>query len=59
MTNEEMQRVMEFIVAQQAQASSKIDALAETQTRTQEGITALFAIAPNPRTRDRCFGASN
>ena len=45
MTNEEMQRAMDFIVNQQAQASAKIDALAETQTLTQEGIKALLSIA--------------
>ena len=32
MTNEEMQKAMEFIVNQQAQASAKIDALSEAQT---------------------------
>lgn len=31
MTNEEMQKAMEFIVNQQAQASTKIDALSEAQ----------------------------
>jgi len=31
MTNEEMQKAMEFIVNQQAQASAKIDALSEAQ----------------------------
>lgn len=56
MTNEEMQKAMEFIVNQQAQASAKIDALAEAQkgaderwnerwTRTEEGIRALLSIA--------------
>jgi len=52
MTNEEMQRAMEFIVEQQAKSSAKIDALAEAQkqaderwTRTEEGIRALLTIA--------------
>jgi hypothetical protein len=50
MTNEEMQRAMDFIVDQQAQSSAKIDALAEAQkraedrwARTEEGIRALLA----------------
>ena len=34
MTNEEMQKAMEFIVQQQAQASAKIDALSEAQKET-------------------------
>jgi hypothetical protein len=52
MTNEEMQKAMEFIVDQQAQASAKIDALAHAQTvaderwtRTEEGIRALLSVA--------------
>jgi len=45
MTNEEMQRAMDFIVEQQAKSSAKIDALAEAQTRNTEGISALLAIA--------------
>jgi len=59
MTNEEMQRAMNFIVEQQAQTAAKLDtitdtmgALAETQkrgeekwSRTEEGIRALLAIA--------------
>ena len=36
MTNEEMQKAMAFIVNQQAQASAKIDALAEAQKEAQE-----------------------
>jgi hypothetical protein len=58
MTNEEMQRAMEFTVEQQAQSSAKIDglgdkieALADIQKRaeerwagTEEGIRALLAI---------------
>jgi chromosome segregation ATPase len=36
MTNEEMQKAMEFIVNQQAQASAKIDALAEAQKEAQD-----------------------
>lgn len=51
MTNEEMQRAMDFIVQQQAQTSAKIDALTETQNRAEErwaqtenGIRALLAI---------------
>ena len=52
MSNEEMQRAMNFIVEQQAQTAAKLDALAETQTRgeekwsrTEEGIRALLSIA--------------
>ena len=52
MTNEEMQKTMEFIVEQQAQTFAKIDALAEAQgaandrwTRTEEGIRSLLTIA--------------
>ncbi len=52
MSNEEMQRAMDFIVEQEAKSSAKIDALAEAQTRaeergtrTEEGIRALLAIA--------------
>jgi len=56
MTDEEMKKAMAFIVDQQAQASAKIDALAEAQkgaderwnerwTRTEEGIRALLSIA--------------
>ena len=45
MTNEEMQRAMDFIVEQQAQSGAKIDALAEAQTRNTEGIGSLLSIA--------------
>jgi hypothetical protein len=52
MTNEDMQRAMNFIVQQQAQSSARIDsigekleALAETQARNTEGIQALLTIA--------------
>ena len=52
MTNEEMQRAMDFIVEQQASATSRIDALAATQqrseerwARTEEGIRSLLTIA--------------
>ena len=52
MTNEEMQRAMEFIVEQEAKSGAKIDALAEAQksaderwARTEEGIRTLLAIA--------------
>ncbi len=52
MTNEEMQKAMEFIVQQQAQSSVKIDSLAIAQERnekkweqTEEGIRALLSIA--------------
>ena len=45
MTNEEMQRAMDFIVEQQGQSGAKIDALAEAQTRNTEGISALLSIA--------------
>lgn len=59
MTNEEMQKAMEFMVQQQAQASAKIDGILEAQkaaeqrwtrteeqwTRTEEGIRALLSIA--------------
>ena len=36
MTNEEMQRAMDFIVEQQAQSSAKIDTLAEAQKEAQK-----------------------
>ncbi len=36
MTSEEMQKAMEFIINQQAQASAKIDALAEAQKEAQD-----------------------
>ena len=59
MTNEEMQRMMEFILEQEAKSSAKIDALTDAQkgaeerwtrseerwTRTEEGIRALLSIA--------------
>jgi hypothetical protein len=45
MTNDEMQRAMDFIVQQQAQTTTKIDVLTEAQTRNAEGIQALLAIA--------------
>src|SRR5712692_11217273 len=59
MTNEEMQKAIEFIVEQEARSSAKIDAIAEAQkqaderwaraderwARTEEGIRALLAIA--------------
>jgi len=45
MTNEEMQRAMDFIVQQQAQTTTKLDALTEAQSRNTEGIHALLAIA--------------
>jgi hypothetical protein len=49
MTNEEMQRAMEFIVEMEAKSSAKIGALAESQKRAQdrtdERITSLLAIA--------------
>ena len=45
MTNEEMQRAMDFIVQQQAQTTTKIAVLTEAQTRNAEGIQALLAIA--------------
>ena len=59
MTNEEMQKAMEFILAMEARSSAKIDALGEKVdgladvqkhaeerwVRTEEGIHALLAIA--------------
>lgn len=59
MTNEEMQKAMEFIVAMEARSSAKIDAIAEAQkeadqrwaraderwARTEESIRALLSIA--------------
>lgn len=38
MTNEEMQKAMEFIVHHQAQASAKIDALSEAQKEAQKAV---------------------
>ena len=52
MTNQEMEKAIEFIVEQEARSSAKIDALgdkldglAEAQKRNTEGITALLSIA--------------
>jgi len=45
MTNEETQKTISFILEQQAQSSSQIDALVEVQKRTDEGIRALLSIA--------------
>lgn len=45
MTNEEMQTAMDFIVQQQAESTTKIDALADAQTRNTEGIRALLVLA--------------
>ena len=59
MTNEEMQKAMEFIVAMEARSSAKIDAITEAQkeaderwaraderwARTEESIRALLTIA--------------
>ena len=59
MTNEEIQRTMEFILQQQAQSSAKIEGILEVQkateerwarsegrwTRTEESIRALLSIA--------------
>jgi len=36
MTNQEMQKAMDFIVEQQAQSSAKIDAVADAQKRAEE-----------------------
>jgi len=45
MTNEEMQRAMDFIVETEAKSTATIGALAEAQTRNTEGIGALLSIA--------------
>ena len=56
MTNEELQRAMDFIVEMEAKSSAKIEALIESQKesqkesdgrfkRTEEGIRSLLAIA--------------
>jgi len=52
MTNDEIQKTMEFILEQRAQSSATIDALAVAQERsekkwdrTEEGIRALLSIA--------------
>ena len=52
MTDEEMQKVMKFIVGQEMKSSAKIDALADAQqgadarlTRSEEGISVLLSIA--------------
>jgi len=56
MTNEEMQRTMDFIVETQARSSSKLEDLIDSQKdlqkqfderfkRTEQSITALLAIA--------------
>ena len=45
MTNEEMQRAMDFIVQQQAQTTTKMDALTSVQKENADGIRALLSIA--------------
>ncbi len=52
MTNDEMQKAMEFIVEQQTKSSAKIDAVADAQkgadarwSRTEVGIRVLLSIA--------------
>jgi hypothetical protein len=52
MTNDEMQKAMEFMIQQQAQSSVKIEGILEAQkiaeerwTRNEEGIRALLSIA--------------
>ena len=44
MTNEEMQKAIEFIINQQAQFSTDIQKLQETQTETNQLLTRLAAI---------------
>ena len=43
MTNEEMQRAMEFIVETEAKSSAKIDALVETQKQGQKDADERLA----------------
>jgi hypothetical protein len=43
MTNEEMQKAMEFILNQQAQASAKIDALTDAQKEAQTQFNERWA----------------
>ena len=45
MTNEEMQKTIDFIVEQDAKSGAKIYALAETQARTGQDIRALLGMA--------------
>ena len=45
MTNEEMQRAMDFIVETEAKSSAKIDALAEAQKRGQKEADERWARA--------------
>src|ERR1700716_172522 len=45
MTNEEMQRAMDFIVETEAKSSAKIDALAEAQTQGQKDADERWARA--------------
>jgi len=45
MTNEEMQRAMDFIVETEAKSSAKIDALAEAQKQGQEEADQRWARA--------------
>lgn len=44
-TNDEMQRAMDFIGETQAQTAMKIGALTESQSRNAEGIQARLALA--------------
>jgi hypothetical protein len=49
MTNEEMQRTSEFIVAQQAQFVTNMAALAAAQTHTDERLTPRIDIVREGR----------
>ncbi|MGB9178700.1 MAG: hypothetical protein WCB68_05575 [Pyrinomonadaceae bacterium] len=41
MTNEEMQKILEFVVEQQAQFAVNLQKLAEAQTRTENNVSEL------------------
>ena len=45
MTNEEMQKAIEFIVNQQAQLTATVGRLSEKVDRTADSVNALLAIA--------------
>jgi len=56
MTNEEMERTMQFILEQQAQLTATVGQLSEKLDRTADGIASLLTIA---EIHDREITATN